>query len=500
MKFDDNVVYIDRDQQEIPGYPWKQTYYINGVKHDESETPIELGSLYWANRAGTGELEEGAVDTWDGSASVRDNRANGRFTKNKMFTPSGHDDHEATTIDMSRLSCWEMRQVSIWTTYESWISTADPPGVWRTDGLNTPYGGPMLFDVEGSPDFLDTTVGACAGQSTKVDPTEMLATVEQNAKACRENFLEEADCAAPDPPEVPLTAEQLCEQNDIDFQHAEDLCSDQRAHGDTIFADCTYDVCSSVDEKAQLLAVAGADLEAATLNSEAKCDVSTEHCLPCTICATSTEVDLSNVVQNNLGGLGPDAGAEEIRYANAIMLDGKSLDVVLTAESEYKSPKPTKNGAKGGFGIFTLKAKQKTDFKFTFLDSNTGSPVAVKDLALTFYDMDEGKKGRQKETVSVCNAEEVYTTSDTELVSTKTGSCRSYSSTTRGTGKDNPARPDELTRTQAARSVTFEFHSKASLTFSAAVGPAGRSPRPVMFSFKPQVACGAVDSEVRCDQ
>lgn len=299
---------------------------------------------------------------------------------------------------------------------------------------------------------------------------------------------------------MPLTAEQLCEQNDVEFTHAEDLCSDQKAHGDTIHKDCIYDVCSSVDEKSRLLAVAGAELESATLNSEAKCAVSTEHCMPCTICATSTEVDLSNVVQNNLGGLGPDEGAEEIRYANAIILDGRTLDVVLTAESEYKTPKPTRNGAKGGFGVFTTKAKTSTDFKFTFVDSSDGSPVAVKDLALTFYDMDEGKKGRQKESISVCNSEEVYTTSDTELSSTKTGSCRTYTSSTRGTGKDNPQRPDELTRTQAARSVTFEFHSKASLTFTAAVGPAGRSPRPVLFSFKPQVACGAVDSEVRCDQ
>jgi len=501
MKFGENLVYIDRDQQDIPGMPWKQTYYINGVKREESETPLEVGSLYWVNRAGKADADSLGQDVWEGShEAIKDWRGRGRFTKNKIYLPTGHIDEEASTEDFSRLSCWESGQVSIWTAYEDWISTADPPGQWRTDGLNVPYGAPMLFDLEGSADFLDLEVGACGGQSTKVDPTEMIATVEQNEKACGENNLEAADCAAPDPPEIPLTAEQLCNQNDLDISHAQDLCADQQAHGDTILQDCIYDVCSSVDETSRLMAVAGAELEAATLNSEAKCEVNKDQCLPCTICATSTEVDLSNVVQNNLGGLGPDAGAEEIRYANAITLDGKTLDVVLTAESEYKTPKPTKNGAKGGFGIFTLKAKQSTDFKFSFVDSTSGAPVAVKDLAVTFYDMDEGKRGRQKESISMCSAQEVYTTSDTELVSTKTGSCRTYTSSARGTGKDNPQRPDELTRTQAARSVTFEFHSKASLGFTAAIGPAGRSPRPVMFSFKPQVACGAVDSDVQCDQ
>lgn len=486
MKFGDNMVFIDRDRPDgDPRLPWAQTYYINGKRMDESKSPLEIGSLYWASKKGAGQLEETAADTWTGAETWGD--TNRLEEQAKRFSQNKHDG----SSDEHRLSCWEMGQVSVWTTFEDWLDEKNL-GPWRD---------PMLWDLEGSPDFLDTEFpSACQGSQVKVEPADMLVTVAQNDKVCSDNGVAKDECAAPDPPVEPLTAEQLCEKNAVDITHAQDLCSDQKVHGDTIFADCIYDVCCSVDEKAQLLAVAGAEMEEATRNSEAKCAVSTESCVPCTLCMTATEVDLSNVVQNNLGGVGPDAGAEEIRYSNAITLDGQALDVVLTVESEYKTPKPSKNGARGAFGIFTMKAKQSTDFKFTFVDSGSGSPVAVKDLALTFYDLDEGKAGKQKESISACNAAEVYTTSDTELIPTVAGSCRTYASSTKGTGKDNPQRPDELTRTQAARSVTFEFHSRASITFTAAVGATGRSPRPVMFSFNPQVACGASDSDVRCDK
>jgi len=110
----------------------------------------------------------------------------------------------------------------------------------------------------------------------------------------------------------------------------------------------------------------------------------------------------------------------------------------------------------------------------------------------------EGKKSTQKETISACGAEEVYTTSDTELTHQKLGACHSFTSSTRGTGKDNPAKADELTKTQAARSVTYEFHSRASITFSASISGKSRAPRPILFSFVPQVSCGASDAETQC--
>merc|ERR1719337_82816 len=110
------------------------------------------------------------------------------------------------------------------------------------------------------------------------------------------------------------------------------------------------------------------------MNPEATCIVNAASCKPCDICSESTSVDLSNVVQNNLGGRGPDGGAEEIRYKNAIDLNGRKVDVVLTAEAEYHIPphKVSKNGYTGtGFGRFLMKTKGSTDFKFSFVDAGS---------------------------------------------------------------------------------------------------------------------------------
>merc|ERR1719183_1657876 len=398
--------------------------------------------------------------------------------------------HNVIGADHQRLSCFEYKQAALWTSFQDW----QPVGMG-------PYGQGGVIEVEGNVDFLDPDFGQCAFRMARVDPADMLVTIEQNDKVCRDDNLGAHQCQDPDPPPPPPTKEELCEQNGVDIKPAEDLCSDQQAHGADIYEDCMYDVCASIDADAQLNAVGGAELEAAMMNPEAKCTKNPESCLPCNICAQSTSVDLSNVVQNNLGGLGPDAGDEEIRYKNAVDLDGRKVDLVLTAQDKYVTPKSSVNGySDTGFGRFTMKAKTSTNFKFSFEDAETGEPVAVKDLALTFYDLDQAKKTQQQETISACGAEEVYTTSDTELSHSTTGVCHSFDSTTRGTGKDNPSRPDELTKTQAARSVTFEFHARASINFSASIIRAGRTPRPILFSFVPQVACGASDAETQCAQ
>jgi len=463
MKFGDKTVFMDRNLEDNR---WIWKYFWDGQERSYADTPLELGDVYWANKgAGAPMAQEGAQQT-------------------------ANTAHAVIGADHERLSCFEYKQVAMWTSFQDWQNPSMGP-----------HGQGAVLEVEGSIDFLDPDFGQCAFRQQKVQPSEMLVTIPQNEKVCSDDKLNKHQCEDPDPPPPPPTKEELCEQNGVEMQHAQDLCADQQAHGGDIYEDCLYDVCASADADAQMNAVGGAELEAAMMNPEAKCVIKSDSCLPCDICATSKAVDLSNIVQNNLGGLGPDTGAEEIRYSNAIDIDGRKLDVVLTALGEYKTPKPEKNGnSPAGFGKFTMKTKSSTNFKFQFVDSETGEPVGVKDLALTFYDLDQAKKTQQQETITACGAEEVYTTTDTELAHDASGLCHSFTSTVRGTGKDNPQRPDDLTKTQAARSVTFEFHSRASISFTAEITGKGKTPRPVLFSFEPQVACGASDAETRCAQ
>lgn len=433
-KFGDKIVFVDRDNNV--GRGWLFTHYINGEKVVRPN--MDLDPFYMRSS--------------DQNACI---------------------DYPGVAVELS---------------YSRWM------------GANLgPYAEWTRMDLEIERSLADENFGQCAGHTVKVDPGDILVTKEQNDKICRENKMTDAQCTDPAPPAPPLTKEELCEQNGIAMQHAEDLCADQQAHGNGIYEGCLYDVCASDGPEAEENAAAGAEEEAQFVNPEAKCVVASDNCDPCDICAAAVTVDLTNVVQNNLGGAGPDGGAEEIRYKNAMDLNGKKVDVVLTAQGEYITPKPEKNGVTGdGFGRFLMKLKASTDFQFQFQDADTGEPVAVKDVALSFYDMDEAKDDRQRETVTVCGAKEAYVTANTELDHKATGVCHSFSSTVKGTGKDNPKEIDAITRTQAARTVTYEFHSRASITFSAALSRSGRNTRPFLFAFSPAVACGASDQDNRC--
>jgi hypothetical protein len=470
IKMGDHKVFLDRVYSNVGGRPhWAWRNVWDGENEIAgTSTPVTKDDAYWMNYANIGGhnfRQHGAAGTHNAAAGFAG------------FPNS--------------LSCFQYKtDVAMWTSYMGWQSPQAGP-----------YTQPAAIEVEGSVDFLDPEFGACARNVQKVSPEDMLVTKEQNDKVCQTNKISAEQCEHPVVPPPPLTKEQQCEQNGVEFAHAEELCEDQKAHGEDYFEGCTYDVCASADEQAQLNAVGGAELDAAMNNPEATCIKNPNLCLPCSICSQATSVDLSNVVQNNLGGAGPAAGDEEIRYKNAIDVDGKKVDVVLTAENAYSTPKSSINGVTiGGFGRFTMKAKTSTKFKFSFLDAETNAPVAIQDLALTFYDMDQGRKGKQVESVKACGAQEAFVTSDTELELQSEGVCHTLTSTERGTGKDNPERPDELTKVQAARSVTFEFHKRASISFEASISRTGRSPRPFLFSFVPQVACGASDAETQCSQ
>jgi hypothetical protein len=467
IKMGDHKVFLDRVYSNVGGKHWAWRHVWDGENEIAgSSTPVTKDDAYWMNYE-----------------RVHNRQQQGGAGTNSMVA--------GLTSYPYGLSCFQYKtDVAMWTSYWGW-SNPD----------NGPYAHPVTIEVEGSAEFLDSEFGACARNVQKVSPEDMLVTKDQNDRVCRDNKISPEQCEHPVVPPPPLTKEQQCEENGVEFAHAEELCEDQKAHGEDYFEGCTYDVCASADEQAQLNAVGGTELDAAMNNPEATCINNPELCLPCSICSQATSVDLSNVMQNNLGGLGPDEGDEEIRYKNAIDVNGKKVDVVLTAENTYSTPKSSINGVTiGGFGRFTMKAKTSTKFKFSFLDAETNEPVAIPDLALTFYDMDQGRNGKQQESVKACGAQEAFVTSDTELELKSEGVCHTLTSTERGTGKDNPERPDELTKVQAARSVTFEFHKRASISFEASISRSGKSPRPFLFSFFPQVACGASDAETQCSQ
>jgi len=219
------------------------------------------------------------------------------------------------------------------------------------------------------------------------------------------------------------------------------------------------------------------------------CVAGAPECAPEEVCSKSTKMNTLTVTQNNLGGVGPDSGREEIRYGNAAVVNGQTVDLVLTTDGEFKSSKPAKNGNAGPFGILNVKCGSSVTVNMKVVDSESGAPVTLEAVSLTWYDLDEGKKEKGRATVTTCGSTGAMVSTNSELTVVREGDCSSATSSTAGTGKDNPKSPHALDNIQLSRSLTLPFKqvSEWSSTLSLAKGYKGRN---FMFALEPSVACG----------
>jgi len=164
------------------------------------------------------------------------------------------------------------------------------------------------------------------------------------------------------------------------------------------------------------------------------------------------------------------------------------VDLVLTTDGEFKSSKPSKNGNAGAFGVLNVKCGSSVSVTMKVVDAETGAPVTLDAVALTWYDLDEGKKAKGRATVTTCGSTGAIVSENTELTVVREGDCSSATSSVAGTGKDNPKSPHQLDSVQVSRSVTLPFKqvSEFSSTLSLAKGSKGRN---FLFALEPSVAC-----------
>lgn len=368
--------------------------------------------------------------------------------------------------------------------------------VWAGGGPSYPGGYPINLELEVDSSYdLDMSFGLCNQNPNPVAAADLLVSPEGQNHTCTIKRWTGTCDDPPPPPPIEPEPEEVCEEHHLNIAKGEEACADQKKHGDDMYQSCLFDWCTSggMDSSSN-----GANLMNQISDPVPECQVNDKTCHHCKTCKTSVNVDLTNVGSNNLGGQGPGKGAEEIRYKHALSVNGQSVDIVLTAKTDFLLQDPKRNGVEGKIGRIAVTCGSSTDLEFKFEDSTTGEAVAVDNLALTFYDIDEGKKGRGREGVSVCGPDEVYTMSDTELVPSKTGDCYGYASGTKGSGKDNPTDPSDLSAEQLAKSVTYTFSGKSTLKWQAEAGGGcgGKiKQRAVMFAFVPAVACGTDEAE-----
>jgi hypothetical protein len=162
-------------------------------------------------------------------------------------------------------------------------------------------------------------------------------------------------------------------------------------------------------------------------------------------------------VHSHLGGVGPDAGAEEMRFSE--VATGIDLKVVTT--SPYLVNENSRNTARGCFGVVNVAKDSNVTLTFTFVNSGTDVPATLESSAyLSFFDLDCSSSGCESVTVGSSQVKNMCLDENTELalenfMSSEQKAMLSLEAGTKGSGSDNPPPLEAL---QKARAVTFEMN------------------------------------------
>lgn len=305
--------------------------------------------------------------------------------------------------------------------------------------------------------------------------------------AC-DSFYNPRSCENPWAPGEPVPQpEEKCKETNCSYSFAERLCAPLKdtPPEDNAYHNCMWDFCAGCQED---VFEQYQQIEALE-HPEPQCVQNKGNCGQEQICNEAVTLSLENgPFQNNLGGAGPDSGAAELRYSKAGSFNGKNLDLVVTAEG-YKPKKPSMNGAKGQFGRINLQCGTNAAFQFSWVDSDTGEAVEVPDIAVSFYDMDEGKRGKGRNKITACGASDLFVSADSELsTEQRSADCFSAESSKPGAKNNEPENPLLLTQDQMSRSASFSFKSSKGASFDVSMGKCSGA-RNLQFTVRPTVAC-----------
>lgn len=201
----------------------------------------------------------------------------------------------------------------------------------------------------------------------------------------------------------------------------------------------------------------------------------------------------ATVSHSNLGGQGPDDGAETLVYESVLVQDGVAVDLIVTASSPYFPNSALKNGIHGGlFGIINVAVNSAVDLTFRFVDRQ-GAPVTVNPFFFTLYDIDQGMDHASRESVTARGFSEYRVAEETELrIEVLGDDSATFTSSLRGGKVDNPTHPFALTNAEKERTVVLKFPatSEFSLSFSESSYADEDQGRNLLFSGPSSMVCG----------
>jgi len=199
----------------------------------------------------------------------------------------------------------------------------------------------------------------------------------------------------------------------------------------------------------------------------------------------------ANLKSDNLGGMGPNLGdPQEIRFGNVFQTAAnQEVDLVITNLTAYAHNRQgDENCLNGEYGNINVLTGTSVSLKFE-LKVGDAPLQHVPRVAFTIFDVDEGRRNKGQEYVSVCGWDKWTVPANSELEQFEApDGCVKHGSTTIGNAADNPRDPARLTEQQYARSIAYEFNS-ATWTIDIQVSPANGAGRNFLFAGHPSIGC-----------
>lgn len=200
------------------------------------------------------------------------------------------------------------------------------------------------------------------------------------------------------------------------------------------------------------------------------------------------QLDLTNVKQNNLGGMGPDSGEPELRFGPITTYGGNAVDLVITTD-EYDPPWTGGNGFDGVFNKINQASGKEYEYIFSFQNAATGQQIELDSFAFSFFDLDGNKWQEVKESMTVCGASSLFVSQNSnlrytaELPGAHDGACGALEPIT-SDNADNVESIEAMTAVQEAHALTAVFSqtSMFSIKTSITASSKGVETRPLLFS------------------
>mmetsp|Transcript_60014 Transcript_60014/g.115741 ORF Transcript_60014/g.115741 Transcript_60014/m.115741 type:complete len:1208 (-) Transcript_60014:467-4090(-) len=216
-------------------------------------------------------------------------------------------------------------------------------------------------------------------------------------------------------------------------------------------------------------------------------------------CTELPAFQFEEVKYSNLGNKGPDSGKGEgyvlvardlLGVGNIERLGRRVFLTVNSTGNRYIPAVAKDNKMNGRFASVNLIKSDELAFKMSFFDAKM-RVLTMPQVAISFFDLDAGKKFTVKEAVEVGGFAEKFVADPNYLKITQLPNGRTrFEATQEGVGEDNPKNFQHLSTLQRKRTVTLLFKNVSQFTGRMVTGNGPRRGyRRFDFVMMPSVKC-----------